>query len=412
MNAPLRQVARVPVTKEGFERLKRGHPWLLSGHLDKSFVGPAEACVIFLGEHPFFYSPKSDIRLRRLGPSQRHWIDAFKDPIVSLEAFEATFGAKIQLLLRNAFTLRTQHLKNETCFRWIFSEADFIPGLVLDRYGTKIVAQIQSAPIEKFWSVLSKIILSVFTELTGAQGTIIEIRKSASRKKEGLELEETQTVEGDWYQWNGLEWWLSPGSAQKTGSYLDQRSNHLKAQAYAKALGLKSAWDLCSFEGGFGLHLAKAGLEVLAVDQSESALQVAQKNAVRNGISPELYKTQNSDVFTFLRTAFDSKSRVPMIVLDPPSFVKSRAEKEGAMRGFRELNLRALHCLESGGLLVSCVCSHHISSSDYETLVIQSAHDARRSVRILEVAGPSADHAPLLGFKESSYLQAWFLEVR
>jgi 23S rRNA (cytosine1962-C5)-methyltransferase len=319
-------------------------------------------------------------------------------------------------IFQGSLKLRLRHLPEDSeCFRWIFAENDFLPGLLVEAYGSKLVAQIQSAPIEKFWPVLKKHMLEAYALLSGFPASkiqIIEQRHLPVRLLEGLEVVEREEAESaeEALKWNGFLWKMSPGGSQKTGSYLDQAVNHKRTAEYAKRIGAKTAWDLCSFEGGFSLPLLKAGVRVLAVDQSEKALQTLRLNVELNKLPLENLETRHDDIFDFMKHAHTEGMKADLIVLDPPSFLKNPKDKERALRAYKELNLRALHCLNAGGILVSCTCSHHIYPEDYRKMLKASAHDARKSVRILEVMGPAEDHSPLLGFVESQYLQAWYLE--
>jgi len=409
---------QLPVTNEGLGRLRSGHPWLYEDHLKPGAFSLTEAAVVPFGEHWFFYSPLSKLRLRRLGPTLRYWPnpEVPRKPITTTEAFAEVFAAPLKELFTASLRTRMQlKFEGDTCFRWIFAENDFVPGLLVEAYGPVLVCQLQSAPIEKFWPVLKPLLLEVYGQGTGLDSSkiqVIEQRHLPVRKLEGLEVvDEARSEEKHTLRWNGFDWTITPGGSQKTGSYLDQAENHRRTADFARRMNHKTAWDLCSFEGGFALHLLKEGLEVLAVDQSERALEALKANVKLNKLSESKLSTQKDDVFEFLKAQQQAGTKVDLIVLDPPSFVKNPKDVDRALRGFRDLNLRALHCLKPGGLLVSCSCSHHIMPDDYRRMLKGAAHDARRSVRILEVRGPSPDHAPMLGFVESEYLQAWYLEV-
>ena len=393
------------------------------------FARLAQPAVLPIGEHWFFYSPQSEIALRRLGPATRMWpvrdLEAAlsREPIHSCEDFDRHFEqAFVELLSRTLQQKRRSLGDKESCFRWIFSECDLLPGLVVDLFASTAVCQIQSAPVEHFWKSISLWLQKAWKIASpddSAQAhhgdlQIVELRNSPSRKHEGLNVvprDEANPDAASWQKWNGLEWWMNPAGGQKTGAYFDQRDNHRATAQWAQRLELTTAWDVCCFEGGFGLHLAQAGLNVLAVDESQAALSAAAKNAERNGIPPERYKTEKADAFEFMRSRFDARDQVDCLVLDPPGFVKNRAAVDSAMRGFKELNLRGLHCTRPGGLLVTCACSHHVSREAFGHMLFQATHDARRQVKILEIRGPSPDHAPLTSFPESEYLQAWYLEV-
>lgn len=406
------QSVKIPLSREGFLRLTQGHPWLFTRHLVEKHPWPTEAAVLSLGEHLFLYSPRADLRLRRLGPSTRHFFDPLPKALTQIEEFRERLGPALKQFLQEAWRRRMRDLTNEVAFRWIFSESDFIPGLIVDRFGDVLCAQIQTAAIEKFWPVLRELMVEVFSAETGrAPAQVIELRQSPYRKKEGLEVISSPEASEIVLPWNGLSFYFQPGGGQKTGSYFDQATNHRRSKEWATKLNLKSAWDLCSFEGGFGLHLAKAGLDVLAVDVSAKALAAATRNAQLNDISPQRFKTEEADVFDFLRQAHTQQQKVDMIVLDPPSFLKSSAQKHSAARGFKELNLRALHCVKKGGLLVSCVCSQNMDRQSYAEILRAAGHDARREVRVLEIGQQSPDHPSLTNFPESNYLQAWYLGV-
>lgn len=415
MNSKLRHTRLVPVDRDGFHRLSTGHPWLFRGNLTADFTNSATRSGIFpLGEHWFLCSTHSDIALRRLGPPQRLWPtgkDENREPIFETEGFERLFGSWLKAHLKERLFLKRQLLSGESCFRWIFSESDLLPGLIVDVFNHELVCQIQTEPLEVFWPVIKKYLLSVFQEALQKEPLIHELRRSKLRAKEGLVVEESAPQSGNekWIAWNGLKWWMNPGLGQKTGAYFDQKDNHLAAVRWAKTLSLKEAWDLCCFHGGFGLHLAQQGLNVLGVDDSAYALEIAAKNAAQNGISG--YSTQKADVFDFLRDRFDKKIQTEMIVLDPPGVSGSKKNLPSALRGLKELNLRAMHCLKPGGLLVSCTCSHAISEELLLQVVREAAHDVRRVVKVIEKRGPSSDHAPLVGFPESEYLRAWYMMI-
>lgn len=403
------------LSKEGWARLAQGHPWLYEGNLAEDFKAPEKAAFLRHSGGWFAYSPQSLIRLRSFGPPTWADLGHLGDVYTELDEFRKTFSLPLRVHLTQTLRRKRALLKGECCLRWIFSECDFLPGLVVDLYDNHAVAQIQTAPIEAFWPIIRSALEAAYATDTQQRTLIVhELRTTPARRHEGLVVETNAPVTneaGTWMPWNGLEWELHPGHGQKTGGYLDQRDNHTAAVRWATAMSIGKAWDLCSFEGGFGLHLAKAGIEVEALDQSAPALATAQRNAAKNGIPAERYRTVEANVFDVLSERARTAEKIPMIVLDPPGFVRSRKEKDAAMRGFKELNLRSMQCLESGGLFVTCACSYHVDESDYNEMLSSAAADAGRKIRILEVRGPSVDHAPRLGFPESRYLQAWYLEV-
>ncbi len=405
--------AKAKFTSQGWQKIQRGHPWLFRGDIGENVKIPKKVGLWRFGEHWFLLSPQSKIMARRLGPATRNLCSLDESFLCDPYAFLKYFGQILETVLRDALARRMRFFPDEVCFRWIFSENDLLPGLIIDRYGDHLVVQILTAPMELFWPSIRSLVEKVFLEFVEVPPKILELRSSPVRLKEGLNVEqvpEGQKIPGRWIQWNGLEWFMQPGGEQKTGSFFDQKENHLKAAQWASLLQTKEAWDLCTYHGGFALHLAKSGVPVLALDESSSAIDIAQKNIERNSLDQKA-QTMVGDVFDFLRSQFDQERKVDMIVLDPPAFAKGRSGREGALRGFKELNLRAMHTVREGGLLVSCCCSQNISPTDFQDLLQTAAHDARKSLHVLSVEGPSPDHAPLISFKEGSYLQAWFTRI-
>ncbi len=209
--------------------------------------------------------------------------------------------------------------------------------------------------------------------------------------------------------WNGYKWQFRPDSPkQKTGAYLDQRDNHHRAAEMAKQLNLKTAWDVFCYHGGFTLPLLDRGLSVTAVDQSRDALEILTLNIDLNALAKERVTIVHADAFEWLSEQQRLGHTADLIILDPPSFVRSREALPAARRGYLELNRMAVECLNPRGLLVSCVCSHHMRPEEYKQLIESAAGSSK--IQILAQFGPSADHAPLVGFPESDYLHAWFAQ--
>jgi 23S rRNA (cytosine1962-C5)-methyltransferase len=266
--------------------------------------------------------------------------------------------------------------------------------------------------MEIFWPVIKPILHEVFQQHTQSEPQIHEVRTSPNRSRENLEIIPLENPpSGLWLKWNGFKWWMTPAGQQKSGAYFDQRQNHISARAYAEKMGYASAWDLCCFEGGFGLHLAAANLHVTAVDQSQAALDAFQKNLEANDLATAKVQMQKADIFEWLRERHQQGDTTDMIILDPPSFVKSKKDLKNAMRGYKELNLRAMQCLNPGGMLVTCTCSQGITDEILREIVNGAAHDCRRTVTVLAKSGASPDHAAPVGFPEGEYLRAWSLLV-
>jgi 23S rRNA (cytosine1962-C5)-methyltransferase len=215
------------------------------------------------------------------------------------------------------------------------------------------------------------------------------------------------------FQINGLQFHFDANSGQKTGAFLDQRANYAAARDWAKQLGATGrALDVCTYQGGFALHLAQVCKEVTGIDASRASLEVAERNAEANRAQLTApVEWVEGDAFEILRGWSDAGEKFDAIVLDPPAFAKSVRAVEGALRGYKELNLRALRMLRPGGLLVTCSCSHHVSWSDLESAVSSAAVDAGRRVRLLERRGAAIDHPVILNLPETEYLKCLILEV-
>jgi len=406
------------LTKSAYKKMLSGHPWLTGDDfIDRSLL-PKRPSAFYLGDHWWMCSPESFIKLRRLGPVLPGWMKNSKfNYIHNADQFHAYFGKwliqHLQKTLENKIAALKIPSEEHLCLRWIFSENDLIPGLIVDVFNDTVVAQLNAAPIEVFWYQIRLALQLAYKNIFNRSCEVIELRNSGVRKNEGLDIIPVETTaEPKLIKWNHFSWLMTPGSSQKTGAYFDQRINHTEAALFAQKLSAKSAWDLCSYQGGFTLHLLKQGLTVTAVDQSASAIATLKENVSLNNLPTENLHTATEDVFKWLEVKKAQSEMVDLIVLDPPSFVKQRKEIASALRGYKELNTAALSLINPGGGLVSCVCSHHISEKDYEQVLKESAQIAKRKIQIEKMLGPSADHAPAPAFKEGRYLQAWYLEVR
>jgi 23S rRNA (cytosine1962-C5)-methyltransferase len=222
----------------------------------------------------------------------------------------------------------------------------------------------------------------------------------------------TQTI----FRLNGLKFHFDVNAGQKTGAFLDQRVNYEAAAFWARSLDATDrALDVCTYQGGFALHLAQYCKRVTGVDASRASLEVAEKNLEINRANQKQIRAEvdwiEADAFALLRDWSDAKESFDAIVLDPPAFAKSKRAVEGALRGYKELNLRALKMVRPGGLLVTCSCSHHVGWADLEGAVAAAAADAHRRVRLLERRGAAPDHPVVLNIPETEYLKCLVLEV-
>jgi 23S rRNA (cytosine1962-C5)-methyltransferase len=408
------------VSRRAADRLRAGHVWVYksdivampaSRHGDGAEAEAAPHLLsvtdprgVLLGTG--LYSPVSEIALR----------------LVSSRILDE--GAWLDLLaerLRTAVAARAGILANDetNACRLVFSEADELPGVVVDQYGELAIVQLLSKALddEAVRIVVTKVLRE---ELHPA--TIVERPDARIRELEQLSADagtaplfaanseepRMETV----FRLNGLNFHYDANAGQKTGAFLDQRENYVTAAGYAHG----EALDVCTYQGGFALHLARVCARVTGVDVSRAALEVAEKNLVANrgsanqGVAAEVDWVE-ANAFDLLRDWADGGAQYDTIVLDPPAFAKSKRAVDGALRGYKEMNLRALKMLRQHGVLVTCSCSHHVSASDFQAVVAAAAGDAGRRVRLLERRGAASDHPVVLTIPETEYLKCLILRV-
>ncbi|WP_309397861.1 class I SAM-dependent rRNA methyltransferase [Cerasicoccus maritimus] len=288
--------------------------------------------------------------------------------------------------------------------RIVWSEADGLPGLIVDQFSDVLVVQLQTLGMDDHCADIE----SVLVELLSPK-EIVYRNDAPSRQKEGMKLE-SSTMTGNrlpaqWFEIDGVQYFLDHLSGQKTGFYLDQRQEHLRIASMAKGRRVLDAF--CN-QGAFGLQCAKAGAaSVLALDISEDCIKATKKNAAQNQLAVEAEEANVFDWFTKNR-----KGEYDLIVLDPPSFARNKKAVGGALRGYKELNLRALNLLAPGGILATYSCSASVGLEQFMEVAQQATSDAKRDVRLVEITGQPADHPALLNMPESHYLKGLVLEVR
>jgi 23S rRNA (cytosine1962-C5)-methyltransferase len=341
--------------------------------------------------------------------------------MVSREAIDESEWLKLlEARLRVAVARRKPLLNEETsACRLCFSEADELPGLVVDKYGDLIILQLLMKGLDS--SAVRAVCVRVLREEL-KPAAIVERPDPRMRELEGLTAPSTEplwladgagSIATAQFRLNGLQFNFDANAGQKTGAFLDQRANYAAARDWALKLGSTGrALDVCCYQGGFALHLAQVCDQVTGVDASHSSLEVAERNLEANrGRLSAAVDWVEGDAFQILRDWSDAKERFDSIVLDPPAFAKTQRAVEGALRGYKELNLRALHMIRPGGLLVTCSCSHHVGWKDLVGVVASAAADAHRRVRLLERRGASLDHPVVLNLPETEYLKCLVLEV-
>ncbi len=383
----------VSLSKKGIERWKRGHPWIYAVDVlakpatiqSGDVVRVTDGRGWFLGQA--FYSEKSKIQLRWLS-----WDDTPVD--------DGFWKAR----LASALALRQSRLPDESAYRLVHGEADLLPGLVVDRFGDVLSVQLLVPGMER----RKDLIVRLLTELVSPKA-IVNRSDSHSRTLEGLPLEKGLlfgTIPEKLAYGEGLVTLeVDVLGGQKTGAFLDQRDNHVLAGQYARGRAL----DCFSYTGGFALQLALKAEAVTAVEISEAACAQIRANAERNHLKN--VDVQCVNAFDFLRDQVDEGHRYDTIVLDPPSFAKNKDAIPAAIRGYKEINLRALHLLNPGGTLITASCTHHVGEQAFEELLDDAAADAKRRVQIVEKRGAGIDHPVLLGLRETRYLKCFVLRV-
>lgn len=377
-------------------RIRQGHPWVYDNQVLR-FEGrpqPGGIVQVFdvkkgpLGQA--YFNPKSKIRARMITKDLDEPIDA------------AFFERKIAAAW--AFRKRMGH--TSSC-RVVFGEADGLPALVVDKFNDVLVLQTMALGMDRAKDDIVQALHAVLKP----RG-IYERNDAAVREKEGLELR-TGFI-GEPFgtdleiEENGLRIQVDIAGGQKTGHFLDQRLNHA---AMTRISHQARVLDCFTHTGGFALHAAKYGAkEVLGIDISEDAVAVARRNAALNGLEPRCgFKAAN--VFDFLTDASKRGLLWDVIVLDPPSFAKNRGALEGATRGYKEINLRAMKCLPPGGFLVTCSCSQHMTPDLFRAMVAEAARDAHRELREVYYGTQPPDHPIHWAIPETLYLKCLVLQV-
>jgi 23S rRNA (cytosine1962-C5)-methyltransferase len=301
--------------------------------------------------------------------------------------------------IRAAIVYRKGIVPNTDAYRVVFSEGDFLPGLIVDRYHDVLSVQIltQAMDAEPVRAAVVNTLAEEFKPAGIVERVDIRIRdleQLPPRPSGLLRGDKSSTV----VEVNGVRFHYDGLGGQKTGAFLDQRENYAAATQYAHG----EALDVFCYHGGFALHLAPKCSSVTGVDSSRPALEMAEKNAALNGRELEWIE---ANAFDLLKDYSVAKRQCDTIVLDPPAFAKTKRDLDKALGGYKELNLRALKMLRPGGVLITCSCSYHVSATDFMGVVAAAAVDAHKSLRVLENRSQAKDHPTLINVPESSYLK-------
>lgn len=381
----------VTIASRGIERLASGHPWIYrSDVVNAEGVGPGVVRLIDKKNHFWgqaLYSSQSQIALRFLTREAR--------PIDAVFLTERICAAA---------SFRHQVATGAQAYRLVAAEGDLLPSLIIDRYGDCFVIQTLSQGMERLKSTVVEILQKEFTPRT-----VLERNDAAVRAIEGLP-EQCGVLAGEdvrevVVEENGVKMCFDLLHGQKTGGFLDQRENHAAAAKYAR----RRALDCFTYTGGFALALAPHCDSVLGVDSSVDALRLAERSQLLNAFTNLEWKEANC--FDFLKAADQEKQRFDTVVIDPPAFAHRKTSRESALRGYKELNLRAMKILNPGGYLVTCSCSFHISEADLLEVIANAALDAHRTVVVVERRTQARDHPILLTVPETHYLKCLILRV-
>lgn len=383
----------VIISKRGAERLRARHLWIYRSDVtDTAQAQPGEIVRVTDGRgRPLgraLYSSRSQIALRMV---------AFDD----LETDRAFWLAR----LAAAESLRRQIVRDTDAYRLVYGESDLLPSLIIDRFADCFVVQTLSQGMEALKSMWLELLIERYRPRA-----IIERNEAKVRDLEGL-----PRVAGVLYgadpgefiiEESGVRFEVNLLAGQKTGAFLDQRENRIAAADYGQGRAL----DCFTFQGGFALHLARRAERVTAVDISGAAIEQARRNAALNTATN--VECVEANVFDYLREIETTGERFDCINLDPPAFAKNRAAVAAAMRGYKEINLRAMKLLRPGGTLITSTCSYHMSEDAFLNIIADAAADAGRSLQIIEKRGQSRDHPVLVAMPETYYLKCVILRIQ
>ena len=391
---------QVTVSRRGADRLRGGHLWVYRSDVSKADGVLPGALVQVLDE-----------RGRRLGSALFS-----SSSQIAIRLLTSTPLAENELLpllrqrIGEAAAFRTNKVHGSDSYRVVFSEADLLPGLIVDRYNDVLVMQVLTQAFDR--EDVRQLVVSGLQEHF-PETSLVDRVDSHIREVEQIPERASQLVVGDKsatiFTLNGVRFHFDGLGGQKTGAFLDQRENYAAAVRYAHG----EALDCFTYQGGFALHLARVCQSVTGVDSSRSALEVAEQNEQLNRKSHSCDEIDwiEANAFDLLKDYCTGGRQYDTIVLDPPAFAKSKKAVETAMRGYKELNLRALKMLRAGGTLVTCSCSHHVGDEKFAGMLAGAAADAGKRLQVLEKRGAAVDHPELVGVPETHYLKCYVVRT-
>jgi 23S rRNA (cytosine1962-C5)-methyltransferase len=381
------------VSARAAARLREGHVWVYRSDVADAGTASAGSLVAVKDtrKKPLgtaLYSSSSQIALRMVTEkplaSRAEWIGLLRQRVAA------------------AVRYRKQVVEGSDAYRVLFSEADLLPGVIVDRYNDVLTLQALTQAMDA--DDLRNAVVDELVAQTGVSN-VVERVDPRIRELEALPPKANALLRGTTtetvFTLNGLKFTYQALGGQKTGAFLDQRENYAAAAKHARGRAL----DVFCYEGGFALHLARVCDSVTGVDSSLPALEAAERNQKLNEPAVKEIEWLEANAFDLLKDYSTKGEQYDTIVLDPPAFAKSKRTLETAIRGYKELNLRALKMLKPGGVLVTCSCSHHVNEADFLAMLASAAADARRNLRLVEKRGAAQDHPVLLGVPETAYLK-------
>jgi 23S rRNA (cytosine1962-C5)-methyltransferase len=388
---------KIRLKKNEDKRIKEGHLWVFSNEIEESSEAKGEGELVKVEDYKGnflvqgYYNRHSLIAVRVLSYDKNEKID------------QGFFFKRMEQVLK----YRQRIYPQLSSYRVVYSEGDFLPGLIIDKYEKNLVLQILTLGMERFEQDIIQACENLFSP-----ARIVLRNDTSFRELEGL-VQGVRILKGDienpaLIEEFGLKFFVDLKEGQKTGFFFDQKENRLLGAIYAKN---KKVLDCFCYTGAWGIASARNGAKgVLGVDSSGKSLELAQKNAKLNEVE-KLCTFVKGDAFEILRGLVQKGEKFDMVILDPPAFVKSKSKLVEGMKGYKEINLQALKLLDKGGILISCSCSHNLSRDLFMEMIKSSAKDARKNLRLIEFRTQAKDHPILLSMPETEYLKCAILEV-
>lgn len=400
------ELPKIKISPRGAARLKSGHVWVYRSDIVSADGVPPGTLVSVTDPRgkplgTALYSSSSQIAIRLISRETR-------EPVVD-------FPTLLRQRVADAVGYRKKIVRDSNAYRLVFSEADLLPGLIVDRYNDIVSLQILTQAMDA--NPVRETVISSLKALEEpaavVPASIVERVDPRVRELESLPPRSSGLLCGDKsatiIKMNGVQFHYDALEGQKTGAFLDQRENYSAAAQFAHG----GALDVFCYQGGFALHLAPRCSQVTGVDSSRPALEVADRNAALNRelLGGREMEWIEANAFDLLKDYAAANRQYDTIVLDPPAFAKTKRDLDSALRGYKELNLRALKMLGRGGTLVTCSCSYHVDQASFLDMLAAAALDAHRTLRLVEVRGQAKDHPILLNVPETAYLKCVIVSV-